>query len=131
MLSWETAGADQVTIDKIGSVGTSGSATVSPTSNTTYTITATNAFGTVSSTVSIDVAAAGTPRILASWPRRRRSEPGEQSTLSWEVERRRHGEITDLGTVDESGTSTVTPTETKDYVLTARNAQGEVTATVP
>jgi K319L-like, PKD domain/OmpA family len=130
VLSWETAGADQVTIDEIGSVGTSGSATVSPTHNTTYTITATNGFGTVSSTVSIEVAPPGRPRILNFVASPQEVLPSEQSTLTWEVEGADSVSITDLGKVDLAGTSTVTPEETRNYVLTATNSQGEVTATV-
>lgn len=130
VLTWETVNSDQVTIDKIGSVGTSGSATVSPTTNTAYTITATNAFGTVSSTVSIEVVPPGMPRILNFVASPQEILAGEQSTLSWEVENADSVEITDLGKVDLSGTSTVTPEETRAYTITARNSQGEVTATV-
>jgi uncharacterized cupredoxin-like copper-binding protein len=129
VLTWETAGADQVSIDQIGSVGTSGSATVSPTETTAYTITATNAFGTISSTLSITVVPPGMPRILNFVASPQEVLPGEQSTLSWEVENADSVTITDLGTVDLSGTSTVTPQETRSYILTAKNSQGEVTAT--
>ncbi|MEX2299321.1 MAG: OmpA family protein [Bryobacterales bacterium] len=130
VISWETAGADQVTIDQIGSVGTSGSATVSPAATTAYTITATNAFGSVSSTLSIDVVAPGMPRILNFVASPQEVLPGEQSVLTWEVENATSVSITDLGTVDLAGTSTVTPEETRSYILTASNGQGEVTATV-
>jgi hypothetical protein len=129
VLTWETAGADQVTIDQIGSVGTSGSATVSPATTTAYTLTATNAFGTISTTLSIDVVPPGMPRILNFVASPQEILPGEISTLSWEVENADTVMITDLGTVDLSGTSTVTPEETRSYILTATNSQGEVTAT--
>jgi uncharacterized cupredoxin-like copper-binding protein len=130
VLSWETAGADQVTIDQLGSVGTSGSATVGPTTTTAYTITATNPFGTVSSTISIEVVPPGMPRILNFVASPQEILPGEQSVLTWEVENADTVMITDLGTVDLAGTSTVTPEETKSYTITASNSQGEVTATV-
>jgi uncharacterized cupredoxin-like copper-binding protein len=129
VLTWETAGADQVTIDQIGSVGTSGSATVSPATTTAYTITATNAFGTISTTLSIEVVPPGMPRILNFVASPQEILSGEISTLSWEVENADTVMITDLGTVDLSGTSTVMPEETRAYTLTATNSQGEVTAT--
>jgi uncharacterized cupredoxin-like copper-binding protein len=129
VLTWETAGADQVTIEQIGSVGTSGSATVSPTTTTAYTLTATNAFGTISTTLSIEVVPPGMPRILNFVASPQEILSGEISTLSWEVENADTVTITDLGTVDLSGTSTVTPEETRAYTLTATNSQGEVTAT--
>ena len=129
VLTWETTGADQVTIDRIGSVGTSGSATVAPTTTTAYTITVTNPFGTVSSTLTIEVVPPGMPRILNFVASPQEILGGEQSTLSWEVENADTVTITDLGTVDLSGTSTVSPEATQAYVLTASNSQGQVTAT--
>jgi hypothetical protein len=129
-LTWEVVGANQVSIDPtVGNVGASGSATVSPTTTTTYTITATNGFGTVSSTITIEVAPPGSPRILNFVASPQEVLPGEQSTLSWQVENADSVEITELGKVDLTGTSTVTPETTTSYVLTAKNAQGEVTAT--
>ncbi len=45
-LQWSVSGADQVYIDHgIGQVGSSGSVNVSPSSSTTYTLTATNSYG--------------------------------------------------------------------------------------
>jgi hypothetical protein len=110
-------------------VGQSGSAPVTPNTNTAYTHTATNAIGSVSSTVTIEVVPPGSPRILNFVASPQEVLPGEQSTLSWQVENADSVEITELGKVDLTGTSTVTPETTTSYVLTAKNAQGEVTAT--
>lgn len=55
-LSWQTEGADTVSIDQgIGQVAASGSVTVSPSETTTYTITATNAGGSISASVMVKV----------------------------------------------------------------------------
>jgi hypothetical protein len=111
-------------------VGTSGSATVGPTTTTAYTITATNPVGTVSSTITFEVVPPGMPRILNFVASPQEILPGEQSVLTWEVENADTVMITDLGSVDLAGTSTVTPEETRSYTITASNSQGEVTATV-
>jgi len=55
-LIWEVSGATSVTIvPGIGSVGSSGNFVVSPTETTTYTLTATNAAGSVTATVKVTV----------------------------------------------------------------------------
>jgi hypothetical protein len=61
-LSWATANAAGASIDQgIGAVAASGSATVSPASTTTYTLTATNAAGTATRTVTLPVGSATPP----------------------------------------------------------------------
>ncbi len=56
VLSWEVSGDATVIIEPlIGAVGKSGSFAVSPTENTTYTLTATNSRGSVSKTVKVNV----------------------------------------------------------------------------
>ena len=57
-LSWSVTGADSVTIDQgIGTVVATGTRAVSPTSNTTYTLTASNTAGNVTSTATVTVGA--------------------------------------------------------------------------
>ncbi len=58
-LSWNVSNATAVTIDVgIGAVASTGSTTVSPVINTSYTLTATNLVGTVNSTVVVTVSSA-------------------------------------------------------------------------
>jgi hypothetical protein len=138
VLSWETANADQVTIDvqsgdgtSLGSVGTAGTATVSPADTTTYRITATNQFGSVSRTVTVTVTPPGMPRILNFVATPQEIDPGEISTLVWEVENADTVSISPtVGTVDLVGDSDVKPADTTTYTLTATNDQGSVEATV-
>ena len=55
-ITWNTANADTVSISPgIGAVGNAGTRVVTPTENTTYTLTATNARGPVTCTVSVQV----------------------------------------------------------------------------
>ena len=53
-LSWSVTGATSVTIDNgIGSVALTGTTVVSPTTDTTYTLTATNSAGSVTESVTV------------------------------------------------------------------------------
>jgi hypothetical protein len=54
---------------------------------------------------------------------------GQQSTLDWQVLNADTVTITELGTVPSNGTRGVSPTRTTQYRLTARNRNGEATAT--
>lgn len=130
VLTWETENATEVTISGIGTVAKSGTVTVSPTESTTYTLTAKNAVSEVSTTATVVVTPAAVPRILRFAATPPEILPGEQSTLVWEVENATEVSISNIGTVSASGTSTVTPTTDTNYVLTAKNAQGSVVASV-
>lgn len=56
VLSWTTMNATSVTINQgIGTVSANGTRTVTPTANTTYTLTATNAAGSVTKTAAVTV----------------------------------------------------------------------------
>ncbi|HYM11616.1 MAG TPA: OmpA family protein [Bryobacterales bacterium] len=128
-LSWQTENADTVSISGIGNVQTNGTAPVSPTQTTTYTLTATNRYGTVNATATVTVGPTGVPRIVRFAATPPEILPGEQSTLNWEVENASSITISGLGTVQATGTSAVSPATTTTYTLTATNAQGSVTAT--
>lgn len=130
-LIWETENADSVTIDTIGSVRPTGTATVSPRETTTYRLTATNKGGSVSSTATITVLRPAAPRITSFTADPIEIGEGESSTLNWRVEQgATEVEITGLGQQTLVGNTRVSPTETTTYILTARNAGGEATASV-
>lgn len=64
-LSWSVTNATSVSISPgIGAVASSGSTDVTPTQNTAYTLTATNAFGPSSSTVTVNVVPESQPNFL-------------------------------------------------------------------
>ncbi len=130
-LVWETENAQRVSISGIGQVNPSGTASVSPRETTTYTITVTNQFGEVNSTVTVTVTPAGSSPKIGTFT----SSPveigeGEAATLTWQVEGSESVEITDLGKVSGSGSAVVRPTETRTYTLTAKNQYGTETAGV-
>lgn len=65
-LSWTTSGATQASISGVGTVGTNGTRTVSPTSSEDYTLTAKGAGGTADSTARLTVNPAPKPAAVAS-----------------------------------------------------------------
>ena len=137
VLSWETLNADDVVItvqsgdgNNIGSVGTSGTSTVAPEVTTTYLLTATNRFGSRSRTVTVQVNE-DLPRILNFTANPQEIDPGDFSTLVWEVEKADEVFIdSGVGPVDPVGQTDVQPADTTFYTITARNDFGEVQATV-
>ena len=80
-LSWSVSNATGVTISGVGSVGLSGSTTVSPVTTTTYTLTATNAAGGVTATTQVIVSATPPPAADTTPP----SVPGLLSPASGAV----------------------------------------------
>ncbi len=128
-ISFATANADSVSIDNgIGTVGSSGSKVVTPAATTTYTLTATNARGPVTCNVVVTVAQGTVPRIVSFTANPISIQTGQSSTLSWSVENATNVSISTLGTVQNSGSQSVSPTATTTYVLTATNKTGNVTA---
>jgi uncharacterized cupredoxin-like copper-binding protein len=128
-LSWETENADTVNISGIGNVAKAGATTVSPTETTTYTITATGRFGSVTSTATVVVNQGGLPRIIRFTTTPVEVLPGEQAALVWQVEDATEVTISGLGRVENQGTSNVSPTQNTPYTITATNRNGSVNAT--
>jgi len=129
-LEWKIARASYVNIDQgIGIVTSSGSKVVTPTKTTTYTITAKNADGTVSKSVTITVAASGLPVITSFTATPSTITVSDNSTLVWDVSGATSISINqNIGNVLESGNKRVSPAETTTYIITARNNAGTVTA---
>ncbi|MHB1348851.1 MAG: carboxypeptidase regulatory-like domain-containing protein [Desulfobulbaceae bacterium] len=133
-LTWQTNGADQVTIDQgVGSVDTSGSKTLTPEESTTYTLTATGPGGTTTAKADVTVTYPVPTVTLTATPVT--ITAGESATLAWSTTGAATSSIEPgVGTVQPSGTLSVAPTETTTYTLTATNpgqsATGSVTVTV-
>jgi hypothetical protein len=128
---YNSLNADTVTITPgIGSVPLNGQVTVSPMSSTTYTVTATNSFGSDVCSVNIQVTPGSAPRIIRFSAGPVSIPPGGTSTLVWQVENATTVSISpSVGTVGLVGTQDVTPTQTTTYTLTATNNFGSVPAT--
>ena len=134
-LSWGVSGATTVSINQgVGGVTPSGTRVVSPAATTTYTLTATNAAGSVTQPVQVVVSGAPPPSlsVINSFT----ASPGSitlgaSSTLSWSVSGATTVSINQgVGSVASSGTTVVWPATTATYTLTATNAAGSVTQPV-
>ena len=126
-LRWSSTNAARLRISPgIGTVSTSGSRRVSPTSTTTYRITATNADGeTASDSATVTVAAQPAPTVsLTAQPASIRR--GESATLRWSSTNAARLRISPgIGAVAASGSRRVSPTSTTTYRITAANADGQ------
>ncbi len=136
-LSWNVSNATSVMIDNgVGPVGSSGNIMVLPTATTTFTLTASSPAG--SSTASTIVFVSGTPSPPSGLPviNYFTANPnslllGGSSTLSWSVSNATSISITPgIGNVGATGSVSVTPGVTTNYVLTASNPAGSVYDTV-
>ena len=127
---YNTLNADTVMIAPgVGTVAPNGQVTVSPMSSTTYTITATNAFGSDTCSVAIQVTPGSAPRIIRFSAGPLSIQTGGTSTLVWQVENATTVSIApSVGTVGLVGTQDVKPAQTTAYTLTATNNFGTVTS---
>jgi len=133
-LSWSISGATTVSIDQeIGDVALTGTRVVSPSTTTTYTLTATNDAGSVTATAQVVVTTEDgdqTPTIDSFDADPGSISEGESSTLSWGVSEATTVNIDqDIGDVALTGTRVVSTSTTTTYTLTATNDAGSVTAT--
>jgi hypothetical protein len=124
------SGATALSIDQgVGSVSGS-SVSVQPGATTTYTLTATNANGSSTASLTVVVTPLNAPTINAFSAGAASVVHGQSTTLSWNVSGATSLSISGgVGTVSgASGSVSVTPTASTTYVLTATNASGSVTA---
>ncbi len=130
-LQWNVTGATTVSINQgIGTVTASDTRAVLPSATTTYTLTATNSYGSVTRAVTVMVTAAGPPVINSFTADATTITRGQTTTLRWNITNATSASITpDVGNMSY-GLSQVTPTETTTYTLTATNSSGSVTAPV-
>ena len=137
-LSWSVSDATRVTIEPgIGRVDLKDERRVFPTESTTYTITATNDAGSVDATAEVIVEEVNLPVISYFKASPRKISAGGNSELSWSVsgatslklsrmESGTNRRILVLSILQQRGTTKVSPTETKLFLLTATNEAGRV-----
>jgi hypothetical protein len=126
-LSWNVLGANSIRIDpSVGVVKTTGSVNVTPSSSTTYTLTATNTGGSVWATEEVHVLPL-TPIVPAiNWFAASPSTilEGNKSTISWRTTNAQRVTISGIGAVAASGKRTVAPRITTQYIMDATTATG-------
>lgn len=132
-LTWSVADYETLTIDRgVGSVALIPGAAgvfVRPSQTTEYTLTATNAIGSSTRTVTVVTHAVPSIRHFTATPAK--IAAGGTATLSWEVDDAVSVSIDrGVGGVAAAGSAAVSPGETTTYVLTASNAYGTVRQTV-
>jgi carbon monoxide dehydrogenase subunit G len=129
-LSWSTSNSTTVSISPaVGTVSANGSTTVSPTTNTSYTISATGADGkTVTAVATVTVTGAAIPQIVAFTATPQTVSSGQSTQICWQVTGATSISIApSVGTnLAANACSTVTPSATTTYTLTATNAVGQV-----
>jgi hypothetical protein len=120
-LQWNVTGATLVSLDQgIGIVASSGSRTVSPSATTTYTMTAIGGTKVVTASTSVTV---NSPPVIAQFT----ASPGQialgaTSRLSWDVRGSTRVSIEpSIGVVPASGSRTIQPSNTTNYILTAES----------
>ncbi len=130
ILSWDATYADQCTITPdIGQVDVDGSTETTPQQTTTYTITAIGPGGTATADALVSVNAL--PPVVNFTANPADINFGESSILSWEVFLADSCEILpDIGSVDLSGTTTLSPSQTTTYTLTATGPGGITTKSI-
>jgi len=131
-LSWATNNATTVSISGgVGNVAINGSATVSPTTTTTYTLTASNNSGqSVTAPVTVTVSTGQIPQIVVFVATPQTISAGQSTKLCWQV-----NNATSIGITPGVGSNlnandcaTVSPSITTTYTLTASNATGMIQA---
>jgi RHS repeat-associated protein len=130
LLSWKSSGATQLSIDQgVGAVAGKGHLKVSPKVTTTYTLTATNAAGSVTAQVTVAVNAPASPSIAEFSATASTIALGQSSTLTWSVANATSLILDGIGPV-VGNSLVVSPTATTTYVLRATNGVGSVSASI-
>ncbi|HVN93178.1 MAG TPA: hypothetical protein VMT38_05765 [Terracidiphilus sp.] len=132
-LTWATSNATGIAITPgtFASTSAGGTVVLSPTATTTYTLTATNTTASVTATVVVTVNQPSKPTISSFTASPTSIALGGISTLSWATSGATTINIApgNLASTSASGSVNVSPETTTNYVLTATNAAGAVTAT--
>ena len=129
-ISWSSSNANSAYISPtIGSVGTSGTRTVSPSSTTTYTGTFTGDGGSITCSATVYVSSPPPLPSCTLTADPTSIQNGNSSDLSWIASNATLATIDQtIGSVDPvSGTETVSPTTTTIYTMTVTGAGGTST----
>ncbi|MEP7355390.1 MAG: OmpA family protein [Acidobacteriota bacterium] len=116
-LTWATLNADTVNISGLGNVPVNGTASVSPTTTTTYTLTARNNVDQIVATTTVTVAGSAFQYCFASPSN---ITQGQTSNLTWATSGATGISISPtIGAVGASGTFAVSPLTNTTYTLTS------------
>ena len=141
-LKWSSSDAPKIEISPVGSVAASGEQSVTPTQTTTYDLTAVGPGGTASSSVTVNVNSTVQAEVGLSPAEVQYKRVGDKivehgsTALNWKASNASNVSIDPLGSVDASGSRTLTVApqksdfgpvdETVNYTLKATNQCGGV-----
>ena len=130
-LQWDVSGAESVSINQgIGATSSVGTKSVAPSTSTTYTLSATNAAGSTTSSAKVMVTPKSLPVITDFTANPGSITAGQSSTLQWNVTGATSVTIDQgIGNVSSTGTLSITPVKNITYNLVAVNSVGSTTAT--
>ncbi len=142
-ISWDVSSAGSVIVSygtSTEAVPLAGSATARPTTTTSYTLTATGGDSTVSATVTVtvegdavDTDTQDLPVIVSFTASPETINPGDSATLSWDVSNSTMITLQGPGKTatlaHSAGSTTVEPSSSFTYTLTATNPAGSVSDT--
>lgn len=130
-LAWSVANATSLSISPAPGTVTGSSVSVSPTANTTYTLTATSAAGSVTQSVNVAVtpAAPSAPKVTSFSASPATIQVGSSTTLNWAVTGADSVSISPEVGATTATSATVSPAKTTTYTLTAVNSIGTTTKT--
>lgn len=125
-LTWHSTDATSCVIaPAVGTVGPQGSAEVSPTATTTYTITATGPSGTTTASVTVEVSEPTIPPAITLTAQPENITFGQPATLQWSS---RYADFCTIepgiGAVSINGSIKVSPSATTTYTLTSSSGPG-------
>ncbi len=129
-LSWTVTGADSVVISGVGTVPLTGTASVSPTQTTTYTLTAKNANGSTNATATITVTTPQTTLVYC-YASPSNIMAGESATLNYQTQNATAVSISPtVGSTGLSGSVAVSPTTSTNYTVTATGPSGTTSCSI-
>ncbi len=131
-LVWNITNATSVIINPgVGTVGSSGSVSVSPSSVTTYILVASNNYGSTTGAATVTVNPMAPPPVVTSFTVSPSFiNPGQTTYLSWSTTGADSVRIDPgLGPVPASGSQAISPGYTTTYILTAAGPAGVITQT--
>jgi hypothetical protein len=128
-LVWQVENATEVTISGVGKVEPTGTSTVSPRENTSYTITAKNSLGEVSAVTTVGVISPVKILDFVASPSTAK-KAGDPVKLTWSTTNATEVVITGIGTVAANGSVTVNPASDVSYSLIAYGKRTQATALV-
>jgi hypothetical protein len=126
-LSWTVENATDVQISTIGKVNLVGTQSVTPAATITYTLTATNASGSVTAQTTVTVNAVAAPPTITSFTATPSTSPSPGSPVVLSCQTQNATSINMAGNTFQppNATATVNPTATTTYTCIATGANGQ------